>query len=100
MPSRSPLSPSLPLVAAPPSVCCPSFRLTPPLVAAAAADVRRVAVLSLQTLAHTAMVVAAMTAHGDVVTWCVAHTAARPWVVAKALVCTICRKRRHISITM
>ena len=32
------------------------------------------------------MIAAAMTAHGDVVTWCVDHTAARPWVVAKALV--------------
>ena len=38
-------------------------------------------------MAHTAMIVAAMTAHGDVVTWCVGHTAARPWVVAKALLC-------------
>jgi hypothetical protein len=36
------------------------------------------------------MVVAAMTAHGDVVTWCVEHTAARPWVVAKALLCLVC----------
>ncbi len=36
------------------------------------------------------MVVAAMTAHGDVVTWCVEHTAARPWVVATALVCIDC----------
>ena len=36
------------------------------------------------------MIVAAMTAHGDVVTWCVAHTAARPWVVAKAMVCVDC----------
>jgi hypothetical protein len=36
------------------------------------------------------MIVAAMTAHGDVVTWCVAHTAARPWVVAKAMVCFHC----------
>ncbi len=43
-----------------------------------------------QTLAHTAMIAAAMTAHGDVVTWCVHHTAARPWVVAKALVCIDC----------
>jgi hypothetical protein len=37
-----------------------------------------------------AMVVAAMTAHGDVVSWCVHHTAARPWVVAKALLCLNC----------
>jgi hypothetical protein len=36
------------------------------------------------------MVVAAMTAHGDVVTWCVEHTAARPWVVATALLCFDC----------
>jgi hypothetical protein len=36
------------------------------------------------------MIAAAMTAHGDVVTWCVDHTAARPWVVAKALVCVDC----------
>jgi hypothetical protein len=36
------------------------------------------------------MVVAAMTAHGDVVTWCVAHTAARPWVVDDALLCVHC----------
>jgi hypothetical protein len=36
------------------------------------------------------MVVAAMTAHGDVVTWCVGHTAARPAVVAKAMVCVDC----------
>jgi hypothetical protein len=38
-------------------------------------------------LAHTAMVVGAMTRHGDVVTWCMKHTSARPWVVATALVC-------------
>jgi hypothetical protein len=31
-----------------------------------------------------------MTAHGDVVTWCVGHTAARPAVVAKAMVCVDC----------
>ena len=43
-----------------------------------------------QTLAHTAMVVAAMTGHGEVVAWCVSMTAARPWVVAKALVCHDC----------
>jgi hypothetical protein len=36
------------------------------------------------------MVVAAMTAHGDVVAWCVDHTGARPWVVANALVCLEC----------
>jgi hypothetical protein len=36
------------------------------------------------------MIVAAMTAHGDVVTWCVGHTAARPWVVAEAMVCVHC----------
>jgi hypothetical protein len=36
------------------------------------------------------MIVAAMTAHGDVVTWCMDHTAARPWVVANALVCLDC----------
>jgi hypothetical protein len=36
------------------------------------------------------MIVAAMTAHGDVVTWCVGHTAARPWVVANALLCVDC----------
>jgi hypothetical protein len=36
------------------------------------------------------MIVAAMTAHGDVVTWCVAHTVARPWVVAEAMVCVHC----------
>jgi hypothetical protein len=40
-----------------------------------------------QVLAHTAMVVGAMTRHGDVVTWCMEHTSARPWVVATALVC-------------
>jgi hypothetical protein len=36
------------------------------------------------------MVVAAMTAHSDVVAWCVRKTAARPWIVAKALVCHEC----------
>jgi hypothetical protein len=36
------------------------------------------------------MVVAAMTARGDVVAWCVRKTAARPWIVAKALVCREC----------
>jgi hypothetical protein len=36
------------------------------------------------------MIVAAMTAHGDVVSWCVHHTAARPWVVANALLCVDC----------
>jgi hypothetical protein len=40
-----------------------------------------------QTLAHTAMVAAAMSAHGEVVAWCEANTTARPWVVAPALVC-------------
>jgi hypothetical protein len=36
------------------------------------------------------MIVAAMTGHGDVVTWCVDHTAARPWVVANSLLCADC----------
>jgi hypothetical protein len=36
------------------------------------------------------MIVAAMTAHGDIVTWCMHHTGARPWVVANALVCVDC----------
>jgi hypothetical protein len=36
------------------------------------------------------MIVAAMTAHGDVVSWCVHHTAARPWVAVKALLCVDC----------
>ena len=36
------------------------------------------------------MIVAAMTAHGDVVSWCVHHTAARPWIVANALLCLDC----------
>jgi hypothetical protein len=36
------------------------------------------------------MIVAAMTAHGDVVSWCGHHTAARPWVVANALLCLDC----------
>jgi hypothetical protein len=40
-----------------------------------------------QALAHTAMVVGAMTRHGDVVTWCMEHTSARPWVVGAAFVC-------------
>ncbi len=31
-----------------------------------------------------------MTAHSDVVAWCVEKTAARPWIVAKALVCAEC----------
>jgi hypothetical protein len=53
-------------------------------------SVSRQVVSRSQTLVHTAMVVAAMTAHGDVVTWCVDHTAARPWIVAKALVCVAC----------
>jgi hypothetical protein len=43
-----------------------------------------------QTLAHTAMVVGAMTGHGDVVTWCIKATAARPWVVGTALLCSEC----------
>jgi hypothetical protein len=52
---------------------------------------RRVTVrVHQQTLAHTAMIAAAMTAHGDVVSWCVHHTAARPWVVANALLCVDC----------
>jgi hypothetical protein len=36
------------------------------------------------------MIVAAMTAHVDVVLWCMRNTAARPWVVAKALLCLAC----------
>jgi hypothetical protein len=36
------------------------------------------------------MIVAAMTGHGDVVSWCVHRTAARPWVVANALLCPLC----------
>ncbi len=44
-----------------------------------------------QVLAHTAMVAAAMTGHDDVVAWCTAHTAARPWVLAPALLCQWCR---------
>jgi hypothetical protein len=40
-----------------------------------------------QVLAHTAMVVGAMTRHGDVVTWCIEHTSARPWLDDTALVC-------------
>jgi hypothetical protein len=47
-------------------------------------------VVFTQTLAHTALIVAAMTAHGEVVAWCVEKTAARPWIVAKALVCVRC----------
>jgi hypothetical protein len=47
-------------------------------------------VVFTQTLAHTALIVAAMTAHSDVVAWCVERTAARPWIVAKALVCARC----------
>jgi hypothetical protein len=43
-----------------------------------------------QVLAHTAMVAAAMTGHDDVVAWCTAHTAARPWVLAPALLCRWC----------
>ncbi len=43
-----------------------------------------------QTLAHTLMVVAAMTGHGDVVAWCAEKTAARPFDVAPALVCIFC----------
>jgi hypothetical protein len=31
-----------------------------------------------------------MTGHGEVVAWCASMTAARPWVVAKALVCHDC----------
>ncbi len=37
------------------------------------------------------MVAAAMTGHDDVVAWCTAHTAARPWVLAPALLCARCR---------
>jgi hypothetical protein len=43
-----------------------------------------------QVLAHTAMVAAAMTGHDDVVAWRTAHTAARPWVLAPALLCQRC----------
>jgi hypothetical protein len=35
-------------------------------------------------------VAAAMTGHDDVVAWCTAHTAARPWVLAPALLCQRC----------
>ncbi len=42
-----------------------------------------------QVLAHTAMVVGAMTRHGDVVMWCMEHTSARPWVVTRTLVCVV-----------
>jgi hypothetical protein len=50
-----------------------------------------------QVLAHTAMVVAAMTGHDDVVAWCTAHTAARPWVLAPALLCRWCRYKLDVG---
>jgi hypothetical protein len=43
-----------------------------------------------QTLAHTAMVAAAMTGHGEVVSSCATATTARPWLVAPALLCVLC----------
>jgi hypothetical protein len=62
---------------------------------------------AVQTLAHTAMVVAAMTSHGEVVAWCTANTTARPWIVAKTLLCErcgtvtlshLCRGKYHFSM--
>ncbi len=44
-------------------------------------------VCAAQVLGHTAMVVGAMTRHGDLVAWCMEHTTARPWVVAKSFLC-------------
>jgi hypothetical protein len=54
---------------------------------------------ALQTLAHTAMVAAAMSAHGEVVAWCEANTTARPWVVARALLCW-CDSRGRDSLKL
>ncbi len=67
-------------------VSCPP---TEPLAASVPwhAVIVRVCASHWQVLAHTAMVVGAMTRHGDVVMWCMEHTSARPWVVAAALVC-------------
>ncbi len=42
------------------------------------------------SLAHTALTAAALTAHTQVVDWCMQHTAARPWVVARTLLCIEC----------
>ncbi len=41
-------------------------------------------------LAHTVMTVAALTAHAEVVDWCLRHTEARPWVVATTPLCGTC----------
>jgi hypothetical protein len=47
-------------------------------------------VRSNASLAHTVLTAAALTAHTQVVDWCMQHTAARPWVVARTLLCARC----------
>jgi hypothetical protein len=44
----------------------------------------------VQALANTVLVVAALTFHGEAVTWCLHNTAARPWVPAPVALCRTC----------